>query len=61
LGYCLNVTPQCSPVGEVRRAPSDVPDLDDAISQLVADGVANRVGELIGASRAAVRTDQLVI
>jgi hypothetical protein len=61
LGLLLERHPTMLTAEEVRRTLSDVPELDHAISQLVADRVANRVGDLIGASRAAVRTDQLAI
>jgi hypothetical protein len=61
LGLLLERHPAMITIEEVRRALSDVPDLESAIAQLVADGVANRVGDLIGASRAAVRTDQLAV
>ena len=33
-------------IEELRRRPSDVPDLDDAVAGLVGDGLANRVGDL---------------
>jgi hypothetical protein len=46
---------------ELRRLLPDVPRLDEAVEQLVRDGVVNRVGDLAGASGAAVRTDQLAI
>jgi hypothetical protein len=61
LGLLLERHPAMITIEEVRRALSDVPDLESAIAQLVADGVANRVGDLIGASRAAVRADQLAV
>jgi hypothetical protein len=46
---------------DLRRLLPDVARLDEAVEQLVRDGVVNRVGDLVGASRAAVRTDQLAI
>jgi hypothetical protein len=57
----LEQHPAMLSVEELRRLLPDVPRLDEAVEQLVRDGVVNRVGDLIGASRAAVRTDQLAI
>jgi hypothetical protein len=48
-------------IEEAQRRLSDVPRVDEAVEHLVRDGIANRVGELIGASRAPVRTDQLMV
>jgi hypothetical protein len=45
----------------VRQQLKDVPHVGQAINTLVADGVLNRLGDLLGGSRAAIRTDQLTI
>jgi hypothetical protein len=36
-------------------------DVEQALASLQEDGLAARLGDLIGATRAAVRTDQLLI
>jgi hypothetical protein len=43
-----------------RRLPDDT-DVDGALHALIADGLATRLGELLGASRTAVRAKQLAI
>jgi hypothetical protein len=60
LGLLLERHTAMLSVEEVHGQVSDVPDLGDAADRLVRDGLANRVGHLIGASRAAVRADQFI-
>jgi hypothetical protein len=59
LGVLLETHPSMLTTEEARRQLSDVPELDEALELLLQDGLATRLGELLGASRAAVRTRQL--
>jgi hypothetical protein len=61
LGLLLAAHPAMLSLDEVRRRLSDVVDVDDALEHPSRDGVINRLGDLVGASRAAVRTDQLAL
>jgi hypothetical protein len=36
-------------------------DIEDVLSVLAADGLGTRLGDLVGATRAAVRADQLTL
>lgn len=59
LGMLLESHPAMLTLDELHRQLADVDGVDDAIAHLSSDGLANRVGEMIGASRAAVRADEL--
>jgi hypothetical protein len=59
LGLLLGEHPAMLSIDELHRQLSDVPDVDDAVEHLAGAGLVNRVGDLIGASYAAVRGDQL--
>ena len=57
----LEKHPAMVTVDELDALMPDVPRIGEAVEHLVRAGVATRVGDLVGASRAAVRTDQLAI
>lgn len=60
LGELLEHHPGMLTIDELRRRLFDVDgNIDDAVAHLVADGLANRLDQMVGASRAAVRADQL--
>jgi hypothetical protein len=61
LGLLLEAHPAMLDIADIRRRLSDVADLADALEELSRDGVVTRLGDLVGASRAAVRTDQLAL
>jgi hypothetical protein len=61
LAMLLEKHPAMVSIDELRRLMVDVPRLDEALEHLVRDGVLTRLGDLVGASRAAVRTDQLAM
>ena len=61
LGLLLEAHPSMLSVEDVRRQLRDVPEVDHAIKTLVGDGVLNRLGELLGVSRATIRTEQLTL
>lgn len=44
---------------DVHRRLTEVPELDEALELVVRDGLASRLGELAGVTRAAVRGAQL--
>ena len=47
------------PLDELRSTLSDVPSVKDAVGQLSADGLASRLGDRVGVTRASVRFRQL--
>jgi hypothetical protein len=59
LGLLLEEHPRMLKIEEVHQRLSDVAGLDDALKILAADGLARRLGDLVGATLAAVRADQL--
>lgn len=59
LGLLLEAHPRMLTIHEVQQRLSDVAGLDGAAKILVGDGLARRVGDLLGATRAAVRAHQL--
>jgi hypothetical protein len=59
LGLLLEHHPAMLTADEIHRLLSGVLDVDDAIAHLSGDGLINRLGDMIGASRAAVRGAQL--
>jgi hypothetical protein len=59
LGLLLEEHPSMLTVEDIERRLSDVPRLREALDVLVRDGLASRLGDLIGASRAAIRARQL--
>ena len=59
LGVLLQEHPRMLTIHDVHRRLGDVAGLDDAVKVLVGDGLARRVGDLLGATRAAVRAQQL--
>jgi hypothetical protein len=61
LGALLEAHPGGLSRAELARLIANRVAAEDAIATLVRDGVANTGGELVFASRAAVRTDQLQI
>ena len=61
LGLLMEAHPRMLAASDVRDRLKDVPRVDEAIRVLVADGVLNRLGDRLGVSRAAFRTDQLAL
>jgi hypothetical protein len=59
LGLLLENHPAMLSLEDLRGRLADVDDVEFAVSRLADDGLASRVGHLVGASRAAVRADQL--
>ena len=59
LAVLLNAHPAMLTTTDAARMLSDVGDLDEAAEHLRRDGLVNRVGDMIGASRSAVRAHQL--
>ena len=53
--------PRLIGVDELRERISGVVRLDEALRVLVADGVATQLGDRVGASRAAVRSEALLM
>ncbi len=60
LEVLFDAHPTMLTVAELHRRMPDEADADHALHQLMDDGLATRLGELIGASRTAVRAKQLV-
>lgn len=60
LGLLLERHPRMLSVAELQDRLPDVA-VPAAIGALHEDGLATRLGDLVGASRAAVRTDQLLL
>ena len=61
IGALLEAHPGGLSRAELARLVANRVAAEDAVATLVRDGVANVAGELVFASRAAVRTDQLQI
>jgi hypothetical protein len=61
LGLLLEKHPAMVSVEELRRHMANVPRVDEALEHLLRDGVATKLGDLVGASRVAIRTDQLAL
>lgn len=59
LGALLNAHPRLLDVDELGAQLSDVPRAHEALRVLVADGLATRLGDRVGVSRAAVRFEAL--
>jgi hypothetical protein len=59
LGALLERHPALVPADELRAELADVHNIDQALTALIADGLVTRLGELVGASWAAARTDRL--
>jgi hypothetical protein len=59
LALLLAEHPSMLTVEDIERRLGDVPRLREALDVLVRDGLASRLGDLIGVSRAAVRARQL--
>jgi hypothetical protein len=59
-GLLLERHPRMLTIAKLRDELTGV-DVDEALRVLVEDGLATRLGDLIGASRAAVRADQLAL
>jgi hypothetical protein len=60
LGLLLERHPKMLTVDQLRAELAGV-DVDQALSLLQADGLVSRVGDLVGATRAAVRAEQLAL
>jgi hypothetical protein len=58
LGMLLELHPRMLSLDELSGRLADV-DVDRSVAGLQDDGLATRLGDLIGATRAAVRGDQL--
>jgi hypothetical protein len=59
LGALLDRHPALIPADALRAELAEVHDIDQALSGLIADGLVMRLGELVGASWIAARTDRL--
>lgn len=59
LGLLLEHHPRLIEFTELEATVGDTGDVDYAVRRLMDDGLANRLGGRIGASRAAVRFDEL--
>jgi hypothetical protein len=59
LAVLLNAHPAMLTTTDAAAMLSDAGDLEEAAELLRQDGLVNRVGDLIGASRSAVRAHQL--
>jgi hypothetical protein len=59
LGALLDAHPRLLEANELAVRLPDVPRVDQVVRVLVDDGLATRMGDLVGASRAAVRLDAL--
>ena len=59
LAALLEAHPRLLETDELAAQLSDVPRLNQVLRVLVDDGLATRLGDLVGASRAAVRFDAL--
>ena len=59
LGTLLKEHPRMLDVDVLTAQLSDVPRVREALRILVDDGLATRIGDLVGVSRAAVRFDAL--
>jgi hypothetical protein len=57
LGALLQAHPRMLGVDELTAQLPDVPRVPDALRVLVDDGLATRLGDRVGVSRAAVRVD----
>ena len=60
LGLLLEMHPRTISVEQLREQLAGI-DVDEALAALQSDGLANRLGDLVGASRAAVRADELAL
>lgn len=58
LGELLDRHPRLVPIDQLRDGLRDV-EIDQALAALIEDGLATRLGDMVGASRAAVRADPL--
>jgi len=59
LGFLLDAHPRMLGIDELETQLADVPRVREALRVLVDDGLANRLGDRVGMSRAAVRFDAL--
>jgi hypothetical protein len=59
LGFLLDAHPRLLDLAELEAALPDVPRVREALRVLVEDGLATRLGDRVGCSRAAVRFDVL--
>jgi hypothetical protein len=59
LGALLDAHPRLLEADELAAQLHDVPRVDQIVRILVDDGLVTRLGDLVGASRAAVRFDAL--
>jgi hypothetical protein len=59
LGVLLRAHPRLLDVNELTAQLSDVPRVREALRVLVDDGLATRLGDRVGVSRAAVRFNAL--
>jgi hypothetical protein len=59
LGYLLDAHPRLLSIDELEAALPDVSRVREALRVLVEDGLATRLGDRVGVSRAAVRFDVL--
>jgi hypothetical protein len=61
LELLLDAHPSMLTIAEIHQRMPDGADADHALSQLMEDGLATRLGELLGATRTAIRARQLAI
>jgi hypothetical protein len=59
LGALLEAHPRLLGIGEIEAQLAEVPRAREALRVLVEDGLATRLGDRVGVSRAAVRFDAL--
>ena len=59
LSALLEAHPRLLDVGELERLLADIPRVREALNVLVGDGLATKLGDRVGVSRAAVRFDTL--
>ena len=60
LEVLLDAHPAMLTFADIHRRMPDGAEADHALHQLMEDGLATRLGELVGVSRTAVRATQLV-
>lgn len=59
LGALLEAHPRLLELGALEEQLADVPRVREALNVLVGDGLATKLGDRVGVSRAAVRFDVL--
>jgi hypothetical protein len=59
LRYVLDAHPRLLDLGDLERSLEGVPRVREAVNVLVGDGLATRLGDRVGATRAAIRFELL--